>query len=313
MYLCARIRDFISTYLRSHICALAPLYPATVMPTYSIATFYKFVTVPHWRELRESLLQLCQAEGLKGTILLAEEGINATVAGESQGIEELLRVVEQGFGALSVRFSTASVQPFERMKVKLKSEIVTFGHPEVKPQERVGTYVAPEDWNGLISDPEVLVIDTRNDYEVTVGTFRGAVNPKTRSFRQFADYVAQQVDPSQHPRVALFCTGGIRCEKATAYLLQRGFEQVYHLQGGILNYLETVETAESLWQGECFVFDERVAVQHGLAQGSYGMCRACGHPLSPEEMRSPAYIADVSCPYCETELQPETEAQPEIS
>ena len=184
------------------------------------------------------------------------------------------------------------------MKVRLKQEIVTLGLPEVDPNQQVGTYVSPEDWNALICDPEVTVIDTRNDYEVDIGTFQKAQNPQTESFRHFPDYVRHHLDPSKHKKVALFCTGGIRCEKASSLLLAQGFEQVYHLKGGILKYLEEVPTEESLWEGECFVFDERVAVRHGLAEGTYEMCLSCGMPISDKDKASPKYESGISCPHC---------------
>ncbi|HEY9737683.1 MAG TPA: rhodanese-related sulfurtransferase, partial [Trichocoleus sp.] len=226
--------------------------------TLVVATFYKFVKLADYQEMKEPLLQVCQAAGIKGTILLALEGINGTLAGTRGGIDTVLAELRRDarLADLETKESTAQHPLFERMKVKLKREIVTLG-TAADPTERVGTYVPPQDWNQVIADPEVLVLDTRNDYEVQIGTFKGAVNPKTEAFREFPEYVQQHLDPRQHKKVAMFCTGGIRCEKATAYLLNQGFEQVYHLQGGILKYLEEVPEAESLWQGECFVFDER--------------------------------------------------------
>ena len=194
------------------------------------------------------------------------------------------------------------------MKVKIKREIVTLGVPGIDPNEMVGTYVAPEDWNALITDPEVVLVDTRNDYEVDIGTFRGALDPHTASFRQFPDYVAKNLDPRKHKKVAMFCTGGIRCEKASAYLMRQGFDEVYHLQGGILKYLETIPQEDSLWQGECFVFDQRVAVRHGLEVGDHGQCHACRHPLSPDEMHAAQYVAGISCPYCHDKLSAEKRA-----
>jgi UPF0176 protein len=190
------------------------------------------------------------------------------------------------------------MQPFDRMKVRLKKEIVTLGVPQADPTERVGTHVSPQDWNALISEPDVVVIDTRNDYEVSIGTFRGAQNPKTQSFRQFSDYVRKHLDPGKHRKIAMFCTGGIRCEKASSFMLSQGFEQVYQLQGGILSYLEEISPNESLWQGECFVFDQRVAVQQGLELGTYEMCRSCGNPISEAHKRSPRYQEGICCPHC---------------
>ncbi len=247
-----------------------------------VVAFYKFATLTDCAERQQTYLDFCRARNLKGTILLAPEGINGTIAGFQADIEAALAFLrsESPLRDLEVKVSYTETWPFERMKVRLKREIVTMGVPEAAPCDRTGTYVEPQDWNALISDPSVTVIDTRNDFEVQIGTFRGAQNPQTESFRDFPDYVNQNLDPVQHSRVAMFCTGGIRCEKATAYLLQQGFEAVYHLKGGILNYLETVPEGHSLWQGECFVFDERVAVAHGLNPGTHELCRACGHPVA---------------------------------
>jgi UPF0176 protein len=192
--------------------------------------------------------------------------------------------------------------PFYRLKVRLKKEIVTLGIPEINPAKQAGTYIAPEDWNALISDPDTVVLDTRNHYEVVIGTFKGAVNPKTNSFRQFPEFVKQNLDPAKHKKVAMFCTGGIRCEKASSYMLAQGFENVYHLKGGILKYLETVQEKDSLWQGECFVFDNRVAVEHGLGEGTHEMCHGCRHPISAKDKSSPHYEEGVSCPYCFEQL-----------
>ncbi|MEM8804605.1 MAG: rhodanese-related sulfurtransferase [Cyanobacteria bacterium P01_G01_bin.38] len=276
-----------------------------------IVTFYKFVTLDDCETLRSLLIERCQTLNIKGTILLATEGINATIAGQSDNIHILLAELRQDsrLADLTHKASWADQAPFERMKVKVKPEIVTFGHPQGNPNRQVGTYVDPQDWNGVISNPDVVVIDTRNDYEVSIGTFAGAKNPQTRSFREFPDYAQQHLDPQKHKKVAMFCTGGIRCEKASSYLLSQGFEQVYHLQGGILKYLEAVPADDSLWQGECFVFDERVAVQHGLAPGSYDMCRGCGHPISDADKASPQFEGGVSCPHCYRALTPEKQAR----
>jgi UPF0176 protein len=238
--------------------------------------------------------------------LLAPEGINGTIAGTRQAIDRVLGYLrsDQRLSDLDYKESTALSPPFDRMKVRLKSEIVTLGVPEADPTQQVGTYVEPKDWNALIRDPDVILIDTRNQYEVAIGTFQGAQNPETASFRQFPDYV-QQLDPAQHPKVAMFCTGGIRCEKASALMLARGFQQVYHLKGGILKYLEDVPPEQSLWQGECFVFDQRVAVQHGLALGSHEMCLSCGHPLSQADQESPLFEYGIICPHCYQDLTPE--------
>lgn len=269
--------------------------------TWIVATFYKFVQLGDVDSLRDPLLRHCQAIGLKGTILLAAEGLNGTIAGSRAAVDATLAYLRQDprLADLQHRESlTGSSQPFQRMKVKIKREIVTLGQPAADPSQQVGKYVDPVEWNRLLMDPEVTVIDTRNRYEVSIGSFQGAIDPQTACFREFPDYVQQRLDPQQHPKVALFCTGGIRCEKATAYLLSQGFDQVYHLKGGILSYLEQMDPEQSLWQGECFVFDQRVAVQHGLEEGSHRMCQACGYPLSPEELNAPEYVEGIQCPYC---------------
>lgn len=265
-----------------------------------VSAFYKFVSLPDFAQKQEPLLALCLEQNLKGTILLAEEGINGTVAGSREAIDHLFSFLKTDprFADLCAKESLTDSPMFDRMKVKLKKEIVTLGLPEVKPSKRVGTYVKPSAWNAVITDPNVTVIDVRNDYEVSIGSFVGAENPQTDSFREFPEYVRSHLDPQKHKKVAMFCTGGIRCEKASSYLLSQGFEEVYHLEGGILKYLEEVPDEESLWQGECFVFDQRVAVKHGVQDGSYDMCHACGHPISQEEMNSPQYEEGVSCPYC---------------
>ncbi len=263
--------------------------------TQIVAAFYKFVSLPDFAQKQQPLLSYCQTQGVKGTILLAAEGINGTIAAASRqeiaSVLSFLRADPQ-LANLEYKESYADSPPFKRMKVRLKREIVTLGLPEVDPNEQVGTYVSPEEWNALICDPEVSVIDTRNDYEVNIGTFKGSQNPQTTSFNQFPDYIRQHLDPTKHKKVALFCTGGIRCEKASSFMLSQGFQEVYHLKGGILKYLEEVPAEESLWQGECFVFDERVAVGHGLEVGTHDMCQSCGNPISQK------YEQDISCPYC---------------
>lgn len=276
-----------------------------------VAALYKFAPLPDFAELREPLSALCRDEGVMGTLLLAQEGINGTIAGSRTGIDAVLAYLraDSRLADLEHKESHASEMPFNRMKVRLKKEIVTLGLPEVDPNRKVGQYVRPEDWNALISDPEVLVIDTRNDYEVGIGSFEGAMDPKTETFRQFPDYVRQNLDPKKHRKVAMFCTGGIRCEKASSFMLEAGFDEVYHLQGGILKYLETVPAAESLWQGECFVFDGRVAVTHGLEEGSYSECRSCRAPLSPSDRRSPLYECGISCSFCYHDLTEEKRAR----
>jgi len=240
-------------------------------------------------------------------LLLAHEGINGTIAGKPEDIRAILAYLRQDprLADLEHKESWADSHPFYRMKVKLKKEIVTMGVPEVDPNLVVGTYVKPEDWNAIISDPDVIVLDTRNDYEVHIGTFKGAVDPKTTTFREFPKYVAENLDKTKHKKVAMFCTGGIRCEKASSYMKQQGFEEVYHLQGGILKYLETVPKEQSLWEGDCFVFDQRVAVKHGLEVGDHDQCYACRMPLTKEEMQSEQYEAGISCPYCFDKLSAE--------
>lgn len=275
-----------------------PIYIAGMPLT--VATFYKFVALPDYEARQQPLKDACEQHAVKGTILLAQEGINGTLAGDRAGIDGVLAFLQadERLADIDVKESSAIAPPFEKLKVRLKKEIVTLGLPEVSPTEQVGTYVPPKDWNQVISDPDVVVIDTRNDYEVGMGSFHRAQNPKTASFNEFPNYAEEHLDPSQHKKIAMFCTGGIRCEKASSYLLAQGFESVYHLKGGILKYLEDVPEDESLWQGECFVFDERVAIKHGLETGSYALCYACGHPISPEEQAAPEYESEVSCPHC---------------
>jgi UPF0176 protein len=262
-----------------------------------VAALYQFTPLPHCQELREPLEDLCNAWGIKGILLLAHEGINGTVAGSREGIDALHAFLKQHFDSLEYKESWAGKMPFHRMKVRLKKEIVTLGVTEVDPCETVGTYVKPQDWNALISEPDVLVIDARNVYETKIGSFRGATDPKTQTFTEFPDFV-KSLDKTKHRRVAMYCTGGIRCEKASSYMLSQGFEEVYHLQGGILKYIETVPLEESLWEGECFVFDGRVAVGHNLELGQSRSCHGCRLPLSAEDVNSPLYERGVSCPYC---------------
>jgi UPF0176 protein len=237
-----------------------------------VAAFYQFAALPDFRELREPLRALAAGFGIKGSVLLAHEGINGTVAGSDGGIDAFVRELQQGdlfagrLDNLELKFSHAAEMPFQRLKVRLKKEIVTLGDAAVDPTRRVGIYVEPSDWNELISAPDTLVIDTRNAFEVAMGTFEGAVDPGLKSFGQFKDFAAQKLDPAKHKKIAIFCTGGIRCEKASAYLLAYGFDEVYHLKGGILRYLEGIPEKESRWRGECFVFDERVALGHGLRE-----------------------------------------------
>ena len=279
--------------------------------TQVVATFYKFVQLADCNNFQQPLLEVCQQHEIKGTILLATEGINGTIAGSREDINAVLVWLraDSRLADLEAKESLAESPPFKRMKVKIKKEIVSLGLPEVNPSEQVGIYVEPSNWNQIISDPEITVIDTRNQYEVDIGTFQGSINPQTESFREFTDYAAKHLNPHKQQKVAMFCTGGIRCEKASSYLLSQGFEEVYHLKGGILKYIEEIPAEESLWQGECFVFDERVTVKHGLAPGSYNLCYACGHPISPSDLASPYYEENVSCPHCYERLTPEKKAR----
>ena len=267
---------------------------------FTIAALYKFVALPDYKELQPKILKVCQDNGIMGTLLLAEEGINGTVSGSREGIDNLLAYLKSDprLADLSHKEAENEEQPFYRMKVRLKKEIVTLGAPGTDPNKMVGAYIKPKDWNDLINDPEVILVDTRNDYEVEVGTFKGAINPKTQTFREFKQYVEENLDKDKHKKVAMFCTGGIRCEKSTSYLLREGFEEVYHLEGGILQYFEDVPEEESTWEGECFVFDQRVTVNHALEKGSYDQCYACRYPITEEDKQSPKYEKGVSCPHC---------------
>lgn len=277
-----------------------------------VAALYKFAPLEDVETIRRNLAELCRVESIKGTLLLAPEGINGTIAGPDDGIDAVVAFIRAlpGCGDLDVKYSAADAMPFHRMKVRLKREIVTMGQPDVDPLTGTGHYVSPQDWNALISQPGTILIDTRNDYEVAVGTFTGAIDPKTPSFRDFPAWFRAErerlMGSGDVRKVAMFCTGGIRCEKSTAFLKAEGIEEVYHLKGGILKYLETVPAAESLWQGECFVFDERVAVGHGLEPGTHALCRACRRPVSEADRASPLYVAGVSCPAC---LHERSEAQ----
>ncbi|WP_374377065.1 rhodanese-related sulfurtransferase [Tabrizicola sp.] len=269
----------------------------------TIAALYHFTRFPDPAALKPGLLETCQAHGVKGSLLLAREGINGTIAGSREGIGAALAAIRAlpGCEGLEWKESFAESMPFGRMKVKLKREIVTMGQPDVDPLARVGNYVAPADWNALISDPETVVIDTRNDYEVAIGTFQGAVDPGTRAFGEFPNWWQANRNRFAGKRIAMFCTGGIRCEKSTNYLLGQGVNQVYHLKGGILKYLEDVPEAESLWQGQCFVFDDRVSVGHGLKPGGLKVCGACRRPVTAADQAAPEYEEGVCCPACAEE------------
>ncbi len=278
--------------------------------SYIVAALYKFAPLADLPAMQAEILDVCKRNNICGTLLLAQEGINGTIAGSREGIDETLAFLRSYpyLHDLEHKESTATEEPFYRMKVRLKKEIVTIGLPEVDPNETVGTYLEPEEWNKVISDPDTVVIDTRNDYEVKIGTFKGAVDPHTKTFREFPNYVQSHFSPDKNKKVAMFCTGGIRCEKASAYMKNLGFEEVYHLKGGILKYLETVPKEESLWEGDCFVFDQRVSVRHGLHQGDYVLCPSCRHPVGPEDRKSAKYIEGVACPNCHDALTPEKRA-----
>lgn len=269
-------------------------------PLFKVAAFYRFQRLADLPAIREALLALCGRHGVLGIILIAPEGINGAIAAAPDVMDDVLEGVRSiaGLGVLETKFSVASARPFRRLKVRIKQEIVTIGDPAVDPNAAVGAYVAPADWNALIADPDVLLIDTRNAYEVEIGTFAGAVDPGTGAFGEFPAWVRRNLDPARHRRIAMFCTGGIRCEKASSFMLREGFEEVYHLQGGILGYLERVPESESRWRGGCFVFDERVAVGHGLAELPVRLCLACSRPLSPGVESKPGYEEGVSCPRC---------------
>jgi UPF0176 protein len=280
--------------------------------TVRIAAFYKFFRFPDYAARRQALAQKFCALGIKGSVLIAEEGVNGTIAGRPEAIDEALATLRAlpGAEALEAKFSEAADMPFARLKVRLKREIVTMGVPGTDPNSLVGTYVKPEDWNALIADPDTVLIDTRNDYEVAIGTFEGAIDPQTESFREFPAWFRafrEKLDAEgRKPKIAMFCTGGIRCEKATSFVKAEGVDDVFHLEGGILKYLETVPEAETRWRGDCYVFDERVSVRHDLTQGEHVLCHACGRPVSPEGRQHPDYEEGISCAACRHEM---TDAQ----
>ena len=273
-----------------------------------IAAFYRFFRFPDYAERRQAIAADLCARGIRGSVLLAGEGINGTIAGSPEAVDAVLTLLRAlpGNEALEAKFSEADAMPFLRLKVRLKREIVTMGVPGTDPAHLVGTYVKPEDWNALISDPDTILIDTRNDYEVAIGTFEGAIDPATQTFREFPAWFrtfrAQLEAEGRRPRIAMFCTGGIRCEKATSFVKAEGIKDVFHLEGGILKYLETTPLEDSLWRGECFVFDERVSVRHDLTQGSHALCHACGRPVSEEDRQHTDWRPGVSCPHCAGEM-----------
>ncbi len=273
----------------------------------TVATFYQFADLPDFETKRTPLKAECEHHSVTGTVILGQEGINGTIAGPSAGVQSVLEHIrsDERLAKTPARLCATGRITFNRMKVLLRREIVTLGAPEADPREIVGEYVDPDEWNALISDPNVTVVDTRNDYEVEMGTFHGAIDPNTRTFREWPKYVQQNLDPEEHPKIAMFCTGGIRCEKASAYMLKHGFSEVYHLRGGILNYLQNMPESDSLWEGECFVFDHRVSVKHRLEQGKHEVCFGCRWPLSDEQMESSQYERGVSCPHCADKLTTE--------
>lgn len=288
------------------------------MSDFLTAALYQFVELPDFAELQAPLLAQCEAHGVKGTLLLAAEGINGTIAGPEEGVRAVLAYLRSDprLAKLEHKEAWAASMPFYRMKVRLKREIVTMGVPEVHPALMAGEYVKPQEWNQLINEPGVVLVDTRNDYEVSIGTFHGAINPHTSSFSELPGWVEREMaeggklaaHDGKKPKVAMFCTGGIRCEKSTALLRSKGFDKVYHLEGGILKYLETVPEAQSTWEGECFVFDERVSVGHGLKPGAFTLCRSCRDPLSEEDRQSPLYELGVSCAHCHAKTTEEQKA-----
>jgi UPF0176 protein len=275
--------------------------------TFQIAAFYKFAPLPDFRTLQGPLLEELQSLHVKGSVLLAEEGINGTIAATHDALPTALNAISEitGITGIESKFSTSEHMPFKRMKVRLKKEIVTIGeNVKANPNDLVGDYVEPENWNALISDPDVILIDTRNDYEVGIGTFRNAIDPHTESFGEFPAFVREKLRAGKNAKIAMFCTGGIRCEKASSFMKHEGFENVYHLKGGILKYLERIPQEQSLWQGACFVFDERVAVEHGLKVSDHSMCHGCLEPVSADERLRPGYEEGVSCPKCVATLTP---------
>ena len=276
-----------------------------------VAAFYKFVQLTDLASLQDQIESCCRKNNVLGIVLLAQEGINSTIAGSREGVVKVLEFIRQDsrFSDLEWKESFANKQPFRKLRVRLKKEIVTMGIPEIDPSQLVGTYVKPADWNALIRDPDVIVIDARNNYETEIGTFTGAVNPDLDSFSQLPSWLEEKIDAGEQPRVAMFCTGGIRCEKSTAFLKQAGVKEVYHLQGGILKYLEEVPEDESLWEGECFVFDQRVAVGHGLELQDYELCRACRFPLGPSDKQSKYFQEGVSCSRCHEQTSDEQKAR----
>ena len=276
-----------------------------------VTTFYQFTKLEDISKLQESIDACCRKNDVKGIVLLASEGINSTIAGPRKGVLAVLEFLRKDprFDGLTWKESIAKEQPFRKLRVRLKKEIVTMGVPGIDPERLVGTYIKPEDWNDLISDPDVIVVDTRNDYEVEIGTFKDAINPDITSFGEFPKWIKDNIDIHTQPRVAMFCTGGIRCEKSTALLKEAGVKEVFHLEGGILKYLEQIPEDQSLWDGECFVFDERVSVGHGLEVGEYELCRGCRYPICEEDKSSSLFREGISCPRCHDQTTDQQKAR----
>jgi len=274
---------------------------------WKVAALYRFTPLEDLPQLQAEVKAACLEYGICGTLLLAPEGINGTIAGAPDGLDAIMALLDRKCGVMQgeVKYSAAEDKPFMRMKVRLKKEIVTLRAPEADPSKCAGTYVTPEQWNELMNDPEMVVIDTRNAYETKIGMFKGALDPETDSFTEFKDFVKEKLDPQKQKKIAMYCTGGIRCEKASAYMKAHGFEEVYHLKGGILKYLEAIPADQSLWEGSCFVFDKRVAIDHGLAESEHELCYGCREPLGATELSHPAYEPGVSCPHCIDSLTPE--------
>ncbi len=281
------------------------------MQNITVCALYRFTRLENFESLRAPLQRFLEEQNIRGTLLLANEGINGTVAGSDASIKALLEWFDQDERLASIdhKLSFDDEMPFHRTKVKLKKEIVTMGVEGIDPKKVVGTYVKPKDWDALINDPDLVLVDTRNDYEVDIGSFKGALNPKTETFREFPGYVAENLDPKKHKKVAMFCTGGIRCEKSTAYLKEQGFEEVYHLEGGILKYLEEIPQERSSWEGECFVFDNRVSVDHSLEKGKYDLCHGCRMPITEDEKKLDSFEQGVCCLHCESSLTDEQKAR----
>jgi len=273
---------------------------------WTVAAMYRFVALTDLPKLQAEIKNACVENDICGTLLIAPEGVNGTIAGVGEKMDTIIALLDRLLGVKSgeLKYSTSTGRPFLRLKIKVKKEIITMAAPEANPTVKVGQYVTAQDWNQLISDPDVTVIDTRNDYETAVGIFKGAIDPDIQKFTDFKKYVAEKMDPAKQKKIAMFCTGGIRCEKASSYMLAHGFEEVYHLQGGILKYLETIPADQSLWEGECFVFDRRVAVGHGLEEGIHDICYGCRFPLKPGDKEEVSYEEGVSCPRCHAELTP---------